>query len=282
MLLVLLMAAGWYAYAKIYTQIHGGVVSEVEIRPIWKLNPELLKSTWNSIGERFREGQYHAPWFLVLAGLLIIHNIIFWKKYDRFLSWLLVLVFAGALGFSLLFFRDLRLHDYYQMNNLIVVVIAVINFLWYLKRNLNSLTGSFMVKSFLVASLCFLIISCRSVIETHYYNSWHAWHSHERYNSKYDEITPYLRSLGIERNDPVYCTPDPSINISLYLMDQIGHTDFLRKSKSFGEKVALFSSVGAKYVILGEKDAMAGDPADYGLRKIGEQNGVQIFRIIKP
>lgn len=276
---VLLAAVGWYAYAKIYTDLHGGVVSEVEIRPIWILSGETIRETWEAIKERFLYGNYHSPWFLGLALLLLIHNLVYWRKYDRMLSWLSVLTLLGGIGFSLLFYRSLRNHDYYQMNNLVILVLLVMNFMLWLKRNHAGLYQSILFRLALVGILLFLLLSCRKVITNYYYNGWYEQYAREHYNDKYNEITPYLRSLGIGREDPVYCTPDISINISLYLMDQKGYTDFFRKDQPFGEKLELFTAAGAKYVILGDGAAMDNHPALYGLQQIGEHNGVQVFRI---
>ena len=40
---------------------------------------------------------------------------------------------------------------------------------------------------------------------------------HEKIYKDLEDITPYLRSLGIERTDKVISLPDGSFNISLYL-----------------------------------------------------------------
>lgn len=279
MALVLLAAVGWYAYAKIYTDLHGGEVSDVEIRPIWILSGETIRITWEAIKERFHYGNYHSPWLLGLVAVLLIHNFIRWKQYDRLLSWLSVLVLLGGISFSLLFYRSLRNHDYYQMNNLLILVLVSMNFLLWVKNNKAKIYRSLLFRSAVAGLMLFLLVSCEKVMKNYYYGGWFMNYARENYNEKYDDITPYLRSLGIGRDDPVYCTPDVSINISLYLMDQKGHTDFFRKDQAFGDKLELFSEAGAKYVILGDREAMPGAPEDYGLTKIGERNGVQIFRI---
>lgn len=279
MAVVLLAAVGWYAYAKIYTDLHGGEVSDVEIRPIWILSGETIRVTWEAVRERFHYGNYHSPWLLGLVAVLLIHNFARWKQYNRLLSWLSVLVLLGGISFSLLFYRSLRNHDYYQMNNLLILVLVSMNFLLWVKNNKAKTYRSLLFRSALAGLMLFLLISCEKVMKNYYYGGWFMNYARENYNEKYDDITPYLRSLGIGRDDPVYCTPDVSINISLYLMDQKGHTDFFRKTETFGEKLALFSEAGAKYVVLGDREAMPGAPEDYGLTKIGERNGVQIFRI---
>ena len=98
---------------------------------------------------------------------------------------------------------------------------------------------------------------------------------------KCGQITPYLRNLGIERGDRVYYTPDPSMNISLYLMDQLGNTDFsLRGSRK--ERIEHLKEKGLKYLMIGdEKILKKASLKDYTSKdkKIGEFNGVHIFKV---
>ncbi len=277
-LLVMLITIAWYAYAKIYSDTHGGVVSPVEIRPIWRLSSDTISAAWTAVSERFRNGNYHSPGLIILMFGLIIHNLVFWKKYDRLLSWLVMLSFFGGICFSLLFFRSLRQHDYYQMNNLIILVLVSFNFFLYFRERFPRLYRSWISKSIVAILVLFLVFKCHTFLKDKYYGGWYMEYSTENYNYRYGEITPYLRSLGIERYDKVYVTYDPSINISLYLMDQKGFTDFFRKDRTFSQKVEFFSEKGLKYVLIGDYDTIDTPPEDIGLEKIGEYNGVGIYR----
>jgi hypothetical protein len=270
----------WYAYAKIYSDIHGGVVSPVEIRPIWILSSETIKDTWEAISKRFWDGNYHSPIFIIISLVLLIHNIIFWKKYDRMISILVMLSVLGGICFSLLFFRSMRQHDYYQMNNLIVLILIMFNFILYLKENQKKIYGSWITKTIFGVLIVFFIISNNNLLRKTYYGGWFRNYAIEHYNNRYDEITPYLRSLGISRYDKVYCTYDPSINISLYLMDQKGHTDFFRKDITFQQKVEFFHGKGCNYFIIGDYDQIDDvQPEEIGLEKIGEYNSVGIYKV---
>lgn len=276
---VLVLIVTWYAYAKIYTDTHGGIVSEVEIRPIWILSQETISTTWVSIKEKFWDGKYHSPVLLIFTLLLFIHNMVYWKRYNRLLSWLVLLTLIGGIGFSLLFYRSLRNHDYYQMNNLVVPLLIVINFLLFMKENYLFVFRSWVTKSVLTLLILFLVISCRSLMTQHYYEGWFEWNAKVQYNNRYNDITPYLRSLGIDRYDKVYCTPDPSINISLNLMDQKGFTDFFRKNETFSEKLQFFADYGLQYVVVGDTAVMNVAPEKVGLEQIGEYREVRIYKL---
>lgn len=278
---VILLIVAWYTYAKIYTDTHGGVVSEVEIRPIWILGQDTINTTWVSIKEKFWAGKYHSPVLLIFTLLLFIHSMVYWKRYNRLLNWLVLLTFIGGISFSLLFYRSLKNHDYYQMNNLVVPLLIMFNFLLFIKENYHSVFRSWITKSVLVLLILFLVISCRSLMTQHYYGGWFEWNAKVQYNNRYNDITPYLRSLGINRYDKVYCTPDPSINISLYLMDQKGFTDFFRLDQTFSEKLELFADHGLQYVIVGDTAVMNVAPENAGLEKIGEYRDVRIYALKK-
>ena len=275
----LILALGWFTYARIYTDTHGGIVSEVELRPIWILSRETIQNTWASIVLKFQNGQYHSPAFLLLSGLLFIFVLIRWKKQNQMMRWLVILTFLGGVSFSLLFYRSLRNHDYYQMNNLVIPVLVFVTSLLYMKDQHQRIFRSWISHLVILVFVLFTIISCQSLLHSHYYGGWHEWNARERYNKPYNDITPYLRSLGINRDDKVYCTPDPSINISLYLMDQKGFTDFFRKNQAFSEKVELFAGHGLQYVIIGKDADPDVNPGDAGLIWIGEHKGAKIYRL---
>ena len=65
-------------------------------------------------------------------------------------------------------------------------------------------------------------------------------------------ITPYLRSLGIKRNDLVYSTPDGTINVTLYLMDQKGFSDFYIGGLPEEKRIETVQSLGVKYLIIND------------------------------
>lgn len=276
---VLLLILAWYTYAKIYTDIHGGVVSPVELRPIWKLSMGYINDIWEAIKRRFWSGNYHAVALLLLSFVLFIHNLIKWKHYNRMLSWLTLLSLLGGFSFTLLFFRSMKQHDYYQMNNLVIILLIQTNFILYLKNRYSQLYHSWITRSLFAVFAFYMVITCGRYVQKTYYSGWFYNYYQENYNQRYDDITPYLRSLGIDREDPVYVTWDPSINISLYLMDQKGHTDFHRKDRTFSESVEFFRGKGLEYVIVGDYDKVDVTPDELGLQKIGTRNGVDIFQV---
>jgi hypothetical protein len=52
----------------------------------------------------------------------------------------------------------------------------------------------------------------------------------------------------------VYYTPDPSQNISLYMMDQLGNTD-ISLGGTFKDKVNFLKGKGLQYIMIGNTDS---------------------------
>ena len=126
-----------------------------------------------------------------------------------------------------------------------------------------------------------LINDARVVMKDRYDKAnWH--YNSSAGNIEMFDIEPYLRSLGIERTDVVYCTPDQSINISLYLADQKGFTDFGSMSLSLEQKIAKMKEYKVEFVILGSrKDYKDVENIDELLgEKVGQTGSTEIFRLI--
>ncbi len=278
---VVLILVTWYTYARIYSDIHGGSVSAVEIRPIWILHSGNIRYIWLKMIERFRGGEYHSPIFLYMTFLMIIMNIIFIKKYFRLFNLFTFLLLFGAISFSLAFFRSMYHHDYYQIGNLIVIPFVYLNLFNMLRHKYPGIFASSKTKIILIACMILLINDCR-INMNHRYSLEH--YSIRASNEKlimFGDLEPYLRQLGIKRTDTVYCTPDRSINISLYLCDQKGYTDFGLSQFNFSERIEHMKDRGLQYIIIGDTSSLADityNKIDLG-NKIGQFGNTQIFKV---
>ena len=96
---------------------------------------------------------------------------------------------------------------------------------------------------------------------------------------KYGYITPYLRSLGIKRDDRIYVTPDETTNNTLYLMNQRGNNDYGFSFPTRKEKIEFLLPKGLKYILIGDSSAYEEGMAPYLSNKIGEFSGVNIYKI---
>jgi hypothetical protein len=98
----------------------------------------------------------------------------------------------------------------------------------------------------------------------------------------YETINPYIRSLGIKRDDLVYSTWETSLNGSLYLMDQKGFTDFYIIDIPEDQRIDELKSFGVKYLFLNYPECKD-QPfmAPYRDNLIGRYQNVEIYDITR-
>jgi hypothetical protein len=278
---VILLVVAWYAYAKVYSDIHAGSISAVEIRPIWKLDKDTISATFKSMQVWYRNGTYHAKYFLILSALLFLGTVFMRKMADPFLYSLNILVVLGALSFSILFFRSMRNHDYYQINNLFLFIPLYLTVFSIILNSWPQLYRSIWMKMLLSGVILLLVLNAGEHMRKRYSDrDMHYVSSSE--TLRMFNIEEYLNNIGITREDKVYCTPDRSMNISLYLTNRKGLTDFSPLSKlTLQERLERMKGIGIEYVILGSREPyLEEENLDEMLgQKIGEIGGTEIFRL---
>ena len=211
---VMILVTAWYLYALIYSFGHEGSVSAVEIRPIWELDRETIQITLKNMGYWFRNGHYHATWFLILTAFVFLLTLFFPRKANSFLYRFSILTFLGALAFTVLFFKSMRNHDYYQINNYFILIPIYLTFFSILAKQFPRFYASIFTKLALLIVVVFLTMNCNKVLKFRYSEQdLHYIGSMEKL--KMYDIEDYLDEIGVDRSKLVHCTPDLSINISL-------------------------------------------------------------------
>ena len=95
---------------------------------------------------------------------------------------------------------------------------------------------------------------------------------------RFERMQPYMRKLGIQKEDRVVSLPDDSFNISLYLMGQKGWTNFNHYSTK--EEIQYLIDRGAKYLFISQPEILEQDFLQPFLtQKIGEFEGIAIYKL---
>ena len=293
-LAVILLVFAWYIYAKVFSDLHQGSVSSVEIRPIWRMDSESIQASVDAMKMRVQKGEYHSAWFLYLSAALFVFNLFFPKAANQFLYRLNILVFLGGVAFTLLFFRSMRNHDYYLINMLFIFIPIYLTFFSILARKAPHFYSSPWPKMVLGIMVVILVLHCREIMNFRYSEKDAHYLSAMEKLEMFD-IEDYLREIGVKQDDRVYCTPDPSINISLFLCGQKGRTDVLIYTPdykgytgywglprlSLEERMDHLRETGVEYVILGSREKfMEIENLDDILgEKIGQSGNTEVFRI---
>lgn len=257
----------WYRYARHYNESHLSGIFLTDLYPIWDLNRAEIKEIWRSMTHELLPA-YFTEQGLWLLGLIWVLVFCKWKHVNRFWFLLTLIVSGGVLAYILLFYKAFTVHDYYLTNLLILIPVLLLTVFQWAKDNHPDWTGKMWVKV-LAGIVLFLFIYKTALTNRMKYDArdpwlaynfvvsdsrvdfWDWFHTDYRdHKQAFEFITPYLRSLGITRNDRVLSWSDPSINISLYLMDQKGFSAFGYDALPLQDRIKLYARNDVKYIIL--------------------------------
>jgi hypothetical protein len=238
-----LIIISWYIYAAQYNKIHQQIYYEFAINPIWKMTSLEIKNTWIEIRERWYYDYFHVSIFILIL-VSFLGNLVLIKKSNKLLMFITLTLFIGSIFYLLLWYNNLRNHDYYVISIYILFVFSFLTFFDILKRSYDRLLSSIYLKLFMLLVIILNVILTRN----NFVGRYRGWQNDYTFYKDVHTITPFLRSLGITRNDKVICMPDMSPNYTLYLMNQPGWTNFYGPEND--EKMDQLLKKGAKYLIL--------------------------------
>ena len=286
----------WYSYAAQYNAKNLGIFLQ-GLLPIWELNSEEIAETWFQFHNHVFPEFFNTSIFfvvLIMFGVLLVN----YKRINTGFRAVLILTSAGVMSYFLLFYQVFNVHEYYLTNLLVIIPLILIVFLHFLKTNYPA---TFFRKLTKIIAIFMLVISAyyariRTIIKydvgspwlrTSLFiteeerKNWQYYHwSYKRTFKDLETIEPYLEELGIEKSDKVISLPDPSINVSLYLMNRDGYCDYGYPDQSEAERIESAKDWGAKYLVVNNYEILNEEYLQpYLEQKIGETEFVSIYQI---
>ncbi|MGF7138910.1 ArnT family glycosyltransferase [Roseimarinus sediminis] len=299
-LIVIVLNLIWYTYAKRYNAMNLNGIFLQDIYPIWDLSAEKRKLVADLLYFKLLPTFYNKMALAVLGLLSFIAMAFNQGKHKRFL-FTYIITLLGVFIYIILWFKAFDVHDYYLTNLLIIVPLALSVILLTLKERFPFAYKHLITK--LIATACLLLLIWQtSMINRIKYDPNDRWltanyfmdtkevelwkykhHHYQNYISAYESITPYLRELGISRNDLVYSTPDATINHTLYLMDQKGFSDFgystFSAKENINKRIDLFIEMNAKYLIVNDPKILSRIESRFLEKKIGQYKNIEIYQL---
>lgn len=293
-ILVIFINFAWYYYAEKYNNIHEGKYTFNNLWPIWELDKNkiyqyILQIRKNTIYEFFNPLVLYSFIFMFLAIMLTP------KKHPKFFIYGTYILVIGGILYTLFWFQAFDVHDYYYTDLLIVLIFILLTFFIFLKKYFEVLLNSSAVRIMFSLFLIFNIIYCHDMLELRYFPKekkkyliigsqdivdnfkWVNW-DYKQHFLQLEKINPYLKSIGIKDDDKVISIPDESINISLYLMNQRGFTDFGYGDLKDETRFNTFINAGAKYLIINNNSILEKTYLKPFLnKKIGEFKNIIIY-----
>ncbi len=245
-LVVIVLITLWYGYAASYNAKHNSGIFLIGILPVWKLSMAKITRIIHYVNVLWINS-YQSEIMQILSVVFFLVVLAFYKKSQKLLTWLMALLGLGFVLYILLFFQVFDNHDYYLINQLVFMLSIFIAFFYLLKQHYSRFFKSWVFRVLLVLLLAYNVNVCAKNIYNRYHVTW--MNGHLIHTKGLENITPYLRSLGIHRTDPVLVEDDPSFDIALYLMDQKGYTTF---GGRFRDSLEIRKAIGSglKYMIV--------------------------------
>jgi len=295
LLISFLVIVIWYRYAYNYNGKNSNGVFLMETLPIWEMEDKVIETGRQLFNIQFQMFLNKGVLFgLLLALFWLLMNL---KKISLFLSISLIVTAISFAAFIILFYQVFNVHDYYLINNMLLPVVIIVafgnylkgrEFVFYSKKNLALCCLIFLFNS----TYCAAVIRLRNINKDDFCKYYPFISSEEKnfsdwfhYNYEItlkpmETITPYLRSLGIQRTDKVVCMPDPSFNINLYLMDQKGITATEQSLLSDTLAIVKYKENGFKYLVLNDTSILQKTYLGKLLpNRIGNYKNINIYKL---
>lgn len=190
-----------------------------------------------------------------------------WNQTHGLLRFFLLFTTAACTVYLLSFFAVFNVHDYYFINVICLPVIVSLAFFSVLEKALKPMY----LRVFIFLALVLFAMSAEDAkAQFEYRKTDPAWNSIPP--KGFYTIEPYLRKLGIDRNQLVYSPSDPTTNVTLYLMNNPGWT------RLFGVNVQNAIERGARFMVV-EKSLFETDEfKPFQNKAIGEHEGLMVIK----
>ena len=295
-LIVLFVIFIWYNFAFHYNEENLSGIFLTGIYPIWEADVQMIKNIWINFKNTLVPAYLNKNALYVALALFFL-LFPFYRKLNKLLFYINVFVFLGVVAYLLLFYKAFSVHDYYLTNLLIFVPLPFIAMLEMLRRNYSRIFKLLPLKILVLCGVLLLmyetsvvnrmkystddmIVKSNLIVDNYAVNIWTGIHLEYANRFKaFETITPYLRSLGIERTDRVLSLPEGSINISLYLMDQKGYSGFGYDNIPFDQRMKFYTDHGVKFLVI---DSVL-NTQDYLLpylnNKMGDYKNISVYSL---
>ncbi|MFO7932795.1 MAG: glycosyltransferase family 39 protein [Bacteroidales bacterium] len=246
-LLVVITILAWISYVRYYNSMWNKNVFLVGILPVWDLSNQEIRETFENIRKIWLEQYFYRPLHVFfLTGLLSVW--IFHKRTEPVLLSITTLLSAGSVSVVVLFFGALGNHDYYMIDLLILSVFIMLSFFYLLNNTQLKTDILHLPLTRILAAIIVVLAAAHTSKEID--RRFKGWHNRRHLTQFYGyaEIEPYLDSIGLGPSKKVISLNDPSINITLYLMDRKGWTQYGTEMKD-STMIARRIRMGAEYLV---------------------------------
>jgi hypothetical protein len=287
----------WYSYAIQYNEENVGGVFLQGILPIWELDKQQVSEVFSLFRKSLIPAFFNKN-ALILMGNLLLIVLVLVKKTNKFLLSYFFILIAGITAYFFLFYQVFNVHDYYQLNMLVMIPAFLLLFIDLLSRSYSSVLNNKWLKIAILFFTTILIILTAQINRKKYFNAekdfivkhgiynvdqvWE-WH-HQDYKRRFkalESIRPFLKEIGIKHDDKLISIPDPTPNFSLYLLGHKGWSDFGHPPEKHEENFYNYIKYGADYLVVNDTSIFSQRKfmGKYKENLVGNYENVYIYKL---
>ncbi|MFA7273233.1 MAG: glycosyltransferase family 39 protein [Crocinitomicaceae bacterium] len=239
----------WNGYMLFYNEIYASNAFISKSYPIWGMTRESISIVWLHIHD-FWYTRYlaHSSYHLLYAMLFL--QLFLFRKANRLLSFLVILLFLGTLSFSLLFFHQFQDHDYYALVAIPFLLFLLVNAILTLQRKTNNKWIHWSVKLLFSIIVIAGINYSRMKLPSSYLATGD---SHYQASKIILAHSNEISNLKIPRSSKIIIGTDESLNGGLLFMDRKGWT-LTKFDELTNDYLTEKIKKGADYFILTKND----------------------------
>lgn len=263
-LITVVTVAAWNLYMISYNNTYESTSFNTTAMPIWNISSEEIAIVWDHFTNYWYRSYFARPVFY-LVFVSAAFQILFFKKSDRFLSLLTLILFAGNLAFFILFYSQFKDHDYYFITFFPLIILVLVN-------------GCKTFKNFKIRPIYSIILKTSILLVI----VWGINYSGKKLQSRYDAaMDDYSRtglviqqnnlkldSLGIPSDAKFIVAPDLTQNGGLLMLNRKGW-NIERPENINPDRIEYLRSQVADFLLLASEDDR--------LRETGYECGTLIY-----
>ncbi len=235
-----LIVYGWIYFAKNYNVAHHYSGNLLDFFGIWDADKQEIKDVFFRFIHSWIWDIFSIPTlsFFIAA---FIYFFIKRKHLPQEIYVISIFAFLGVHIYSIGWYKAFFHHDYYMINIFCFPILFILCFCILIEKlHFVNLIQKYVLLTLIGVSLAWGIKHSAQIQNYRYTDLQFKYMPDAVY-----EIGPYLRSIGIKKQEFVISATDPSPNMSLYLMNCIGRTECYYNDETIND----FKILGAKYFI---------------------------------
>jgi len=266
-----ILVTAWYLFAIKYNQDHSTIYFRTGIVGFWQTNAEEAEAVSRIFWNNWKFFIFNDSVYFLLGIFLLV---VFFIGKDKFHILINLLTIIGIAGFVALWYGLLFQHDYYFAPLLVLAAILFVSFCETGHIRFPKIFHHIILKIVFSVILIVNVIYASNKISDRYNEFQESENRVELY-----DIQGFLDSLHIEKDAKVICTPDPSPNHMLYLLNRQGWSD-LYGMNTDSLKISDHIRHGAKYLFVYDSIPDANRALDSFIDEfIGEKGMLRVYKL---